>query len=103
MTAIALLSVLRFLLSRSPSGKYMLTCSSCEELLGTEKADATDKRQCAEMGGGRNCLGKDFGVEANAGSFVTCSSCLSIVGMAGVSTVRVRHELQMAEMLQGKR
>ena len=80
----------------------MLTCSSCEELLGTEVADPTDKRWCAEMRGGRNCLGKDFGVEANAASFVTCSSCLSIAGVAGASTIRVRHELQMAEMVQGK-
>ena len=53
------------------------------------------------MRGGRNCLGKDFGVEANA-SFVTCSSCLSIAGVAGASTIRVQHELQMAEMVQGK-
>ena len=54
------------------------------------------------MRGGRNCLGKDFGVEANAASLVTCSSCLPIAGVAGASTTRVRHELQMAEMVQGK-
>ena len=54
------------------------------------------------MRGGRNCLGKDFGVEANAASFVTCSSCLSVTGVAGSSTIRVRHELQMAEMVQEK-
>ena len=44
MAAIALFRVSRFLLSHSRSGKYMLPCSSCEELLGTEKADPTDKR-----------------------------------------------------------
>ena len=54
------------------------------------------------MRGGRNCLGKDFGVEANAASFFTCSSCLSIAEVPGASTIRVRHELQMAEMVQGK-
>ena len=102
MTAIGLFSVSRFLLSRSSSGKYMLTCFSCQELLGTEKADPTDKRWCVEMRGGRNYLGKDFGVEANAASFITCSSCLSIAEVAGASTIRVRHELQMAEMVQGK-
>ena len=58
-------------LSFAPSGKYMLPFSSWEELLGTEKADPTDRRLCAEMCGGRNCLGRDFGVETNAASFVT--------------------------------
>ena len=54
------------------------------------------------MRGGRNCLSKDFGVEANAASFVNCFSCFTIAGEAGASTIRVRHELQMAEMVQGK-
>ena len=89
MTAIALFSVSRFLLSRLPSDKYMLTCSSCEELLGTEKADPTDRRKCAEMRGRHNCVTKDFGAETNAASFVTSSSCLSIALVAGASTIRV--------------
>ena len=55
------------------------------------------------MRGGGNCLGNDFGVEVNAASFVSCCSCLSIAGMAGASAIRVWHELQMAEMVQGKR
>ena len=71
MTAIALFSVSRFLLSCSPSGKYMLTCSSYEELLGTEKGDTTDRRKCAEIRGRRNCVTKDFGAETNAASFYT--------------------------------
>lgn len=54
------------------------------------------------MRGGLNCLGKDFGVEANAASVVTRSSCLSVTRMAGASTIRVRHELQTAERVQGK-
>ena len=55
------------------------------------------------MRGGRNCLTKDFGAETNAASFVTWSSCLSKAWVAGASTIRVQHELQMAERVQGKR
>ena len=55
------------------------------------------------MRGERNCLTKDFGAETNAASFFTSSLCLSVARVAGAPTIRVRHELQVAERVQGKR